>query len=180
MKISTQRLSYLSFLIALSIILTRILSIRIPLGGVEGIRIGFGALPIVFAGVVFGPLAGGVVGAISDLLGYFINPIGAYMPHFTLTSFLSGFIPGVIIFYLFKQVRNYWTLLTAIAIGQIITSIILVPIFIQSLFSVPMSVTVIPRIITQAINIPIYAYFIRTLLKLDIFSTDRFELKLSA
>ncbi|MEJ6952494.1 folate family ECF transporter S component [Natronospora cellulosivora (SeqCode)] len=172
MKLSVRKLVHLSFLIALSIVLTRMLSIRIPFGGVEGVRIGFGALPIIFAGVVFGPLAGGIVGAISDLIGYFINPMGAYMPHFTLTSFLTGFIPGLIIFYVFKHKKTYWKLFFAIAIGQVISSIILVPYFMLTLFSVPLSVSLIPRIVSQSINIPLYAAFIVTLLKFDILNYD--------
>src|SRR6056297_4285588 len=119
---STKKIAYLSFLTALTIILTRILSIRIPIAGVEGVRIGFGALPIIFAGVAFGPVAGGIVGALGDLMGYFINPMGAYMPHFTLTSFLTGFIPGVIVFYVLKRCRTLPILFISIAVGQIITS----------------------------------------------------------
>ncbi|MFW6264607.1 MAG: folate family ECF transporter S component [Bacillota bacterium] len=176
MKFTVRKLVHLSFLIALSIVLTRLLSIRIPFGGVEGVRIGFGALPIIFAGVVFGPLAGGIVGAISDLIGYFINPMGAYMPHFTLTSFLTGFIPGLLIFYLFSRKKNYWRLLFAISTGQIITSIVLVPYFMLTLFSVPLSISLLPRIISQAINIPLYAAFIMTLLRFDILNKSVSEL----
>src|SRR6056297_2899486 len=120
---STKKIAYLSFLTALTIILTRILSIRIPIAGVEGVRIGFGALPIIFAGVAFGPVAGGIVGALGDLLGYFINPLGAYMPHFTLTSFLTGFIPGFMVLYLFNRNISYFSLFVAITTGQIISSI---------------------------------------------------------
>lgn len=168
MKISTRKLVFLSFSIALSIILTRIFSIRIAIGGVEGIRIGFGALPIILAGILFGPIAGGNVGAIGDILGYLINPMGAYMPHFTLTSFLTGFIPGLLSYYLFKQQINYFSLLISIAIGQVITSIILVPLFTQILFGIPLEVTLIPRIISQMIHIPFYAFSIKVLLRYDI------------
>ncbi|MDI3548387.1 MAG: riboflavin transporter [Halanaerobiales bacterium] len=154
----------MAFLIALSIILTRILSLRIAIGGVEGIRIGFGGLPIIFAGIAFGPLAGGIVGAVADVLGYMINPMGAYMPHFTLTSLLTGFIPGFIVYYLFRGNRSFWTMLVAIAVGQTITSVILVPVFLQSLFGVPLQATLIPRIVGQALHIPVYAYLIKVLL----------------
>lgn len=164
MNIPTRKMVYLSFMIALSIILTRIFSIRIAIAGVEGIRIGFGGLPIIFAGIVFGPLAGGLVGAVADIIGYFINPIGAYMPHFTLTSFLTGFIPGMIMFYLFRQKKTFLTIILAIATGQIISSIILVPVFLESLFGIPLKVTIIPRVIGQAIHIPVYAYLVNILL----------------
>lgn len=164
LKISTNRIAYLAFLTALTVILTRILSIRIPVAGVEGVRIGFGALPIIFAGVAFGPLAGGIVGALGDLIGYFINPMGAYMPHFTLTSFLTGFIPGFIVFYVLRRCRTLPIIFIAISVGQVLTSLILVPYFINMLFGVPFTVLMPPRLISQLINIPIYTYFIKVLL----------------
>jgi ECF transporter S component (folate family) len=167
LKISTRRLVILSFLIALSIVLTRLLSIRIPIGGVEGIRIGFGALPIIFAGILFGPLAGGIVGGLSDFLGYFINPIGAYMPHFTLTSFLTGYIPALFFHYVFRKRTDFIYLLISIAIGQVLTSIILVPYFISTLFGLSMKVILIPRLFSQAFNIPIYAILLKTFLHFD-------------
>lgn len=172
MKIGTKKIAYLSFLTALTIILTRVLSIRIPIAGVEGVRIGFGALPIIFAGIAFGPLAGGIVGALGDLLGYFINPIGAYMPHFTFTSFLSGFIPGFMVFYVLKRCRTLTVIVISILVGQLITSITLVPYFINSLFGVPFTVLMPPRIISQLINIPIYAYFIKLLLSYNAVKID--------
>ena len=72
----TRRLVYLAIFVALAVIFTRILSFRFTIGGIEGIRIGLGALPIILSGLIFGPLAGGIVGALSDVLGYFINPLG--------------------------------------------------------------------------------------------------------
>ncbi|MCC3145844.1 folate family ECF transporter S component [Halanaerobium sp. Z-7514] len=167
MNFSTKRITQLSFLVALTILFTRVFSIRIPVAGVEGVRIGFGALPIIFAGVAFGPLAGGIVGALGDLLGYFINPLGAYMPHFTLTSFLTGFIPGLIVFYVLKRCRTLPVIFIAISLGQLITSIILVPYFINILFGVPFAVIMPPRLISQLINIPLYAYFIKVVLNHD-------------
>jgi len=172
---STKKIAYLSFLTALTIILTRILSIRIPIAGVEGVRIGFGALPIIFAGVAFGPAAGGIVGALGDLLGYFINPMGAYMPHFTLTSFLTGFIPGVMVFYVLKRCRTLPVIFISISIGQLISSLVLVPYFINTLFGVPFTVLMPPRLVSQLINIPVYVYFIRVLLNYNAVQTRKIK-----
>ena len=168
MKINTRKLVFLSLLTALGIVLTRFLSLRLPLFGVEGIRIGIGSLPMIFAGIVFGPVAGGLVGAVTDVVGFWISPMGAYMPHFTLTAFLTGFIPGFVMIYIFKNVRNFKTLLISIAIGQIITSIILVPYFIHILFGVPFKPLLIPRLIGQPINIIVYSYLVKILFKNEI------------
>ncbi|MBS3810587.1 MAG: folate family ECF transporter S component [Halanaerobiales bacterium] len=175
MKISTRKLVFLSLLTALGVILTRFLSLRLPLFGIEGIRIGIGSLPIIFAGMVFGPFAGGIVGALTDLIGYWVSPMGAYMPHFTLTAFLTGFIPGFILIYLFKEKRQIKYILISITVGQVITSIILVTYFIHILFGVPYKPILIPRLVSQPINIVIYSYLINILFRnkvLNVFETS--------
>ena len=168
MKISSHQITTMGLLIALSIILTRIASLRIAIGGVEGIRIGFGGLPIILGGLLFGPLSGGLVGAISDLLGYFINPMGVFMPHFTLTSALTGIIPALVLKLSQKDEPNVLQLGIAIATGQIITSIILVPYFLHILFGLPWKVLILPRIISEPIQIFIYTYTINIILKRNI------------
>ncbi|QTL99358.1 folate family ECF transporter S component [Iocasia frigidifontis] len=169
-NISNRRIVYMAFLIALSIVLTRILSLHIPIGGVEGIRIGFGGLPIIFTGVLFGPLAGGIVGAVADILGFFLSPMGPYMPHFTLTSFLTGFLPGAVVFYFFKGETSYLSLMVAIAVGQLISSVILVPLFLNHLFGIPFLPLLIGKIKGQLFHVPVYVYLIRVLLKNVVFN----------
>ena len=168
LKFSTHKLVYISILIALNIIFTRLLSVRIAIGGVEGIRIGLGGLPIVFAGVVLGPLAGGLVGAMGDLIGFFINPMGAYMPHFTFTAFLTGFIPGVLICYVFAGRKGFKNILLAIGVTQVLTAVIMVPYFLNSLFGVPYVASVPARVISQAGMIPLYAYLCTVLLNYNL------------
>ena len=168
MKISSHKITTMGFLIALSIILTRVASLRLAIGGVEGIRIGLGRLPIILGGIIFGPLAGGLIGAFSDLLGYFINPIGAYMPHFTLTSALTGIIPAIILILMRKGEPNIFNLGIAITAGQVITSIILIPYFLNILFGLPWKVLMLPRIISEPIQVFIYTYIINIILKRNV------------
>jgi ECF transporter S component (folate family) len=164
MKISSRIITNIGLLIALSIILTRIASIRIAIGGIEGVRIGFGGLPIILGGIMFGPLAGGIVGGVSDILGYIVNPIGAYMPHFTLSSALTGIIPVLFLHISRKDSLNILNLILAIAIGQIITTAIMVPYFLHILFGIPWKVLIIPRLVSVPINILIYSLLIRIIL----------------
>ncbi|MFU0801079.1 MAG: folate family ECF transporter S component [Xylanivirga thermophila] len=163
-KMSTREMVYLSLLIALNIVLTRIASIRINIGGAEVVRIGFGGFPIILAGIMFGPSAGGIVGAIGDIIGYWINPMGPYMPHFTLTAALTGIIPALVLKPFKKHPFSLWQLILAIAIGQTITSIIMVPYFMQRLFKVPMIMTVPGKIKGQAFHVPIYAFMAKVIM----------------
>ena len=171
MKISSRKITTMGLLMALGIILTRIASLRIAIGGVEGIRIGLGKLPIILGGIIFGPLSGGVIGALSDILGYFINPLGAYMPHFTLTSALAGMIPAFVLS-LFRKKEEPKTLELGIAIaaGQIITSMIMIPYFLHSLFGLPWAILMPARMIAAPINILIYIYVIKIMLKRNVFN----------
>ena len=168
MKISSHKITTMGFLIALSIILTRIASLRVAIGGVEGIRIGLGRLPIILGGIMFGPLAGGLIGAFSDLLGYFINPMGAYMPHFTLTSSLAGIIPATILSIKKNEELTVFELGIAITTGQIVISIVLVPYFLHILFGLPWTILMPPRLIAEPIHIFIYTYAINIILKRNI------------
>jgi ECF transporter S component (folate family) len=155
----------MALLVSLNIVLTRVASIRLSIGGVEGIRIGFGGFPVILAGIMFGPAAGGIVGAVGDAVGYYINPMGPYMPHFTLTAALTGIIPALMLTPIKKTVPSFWQLLLAIGTGQLVTSIILVPYFLQMLFKIPMAATLPARIIGQALHVPVYALFAELLLK---------------
>lgn len=164
-RLSVKRMTYYSILIALNVVLTRFGSIRIGGGGVEIVRIGFGGFPIIFAGIVLGPVAGAIVGGVGDIVGFIISPIGPYMPHFTIAAILTGVIPGLIMKLFNRPKFTFWKLVIAIGIGQVITSVLLVPIFLQRLFSTPLVVTIPTRIQSQLIQIPLYAFFVRTIEK---------------
>lgn len=165
LKLSTRNLTIMALLIALSIVLTRFASLRVAIGGVEGIRIGFGSLPIILGAVMFGPAGGGIIGALADVIGYPFMAIGPYVPHFTITSALTGIIPGLVLSARRSRgVPSLPELILAIGIGQVITSVLLVPYLIFRLFGLPISIQLPPRIVSQALQIPVYAMFCRTLL----------------
>jgi riboflavin transporter len=100
--LSTRSLVTVSLLIAISIVLARIFGIMVPVAGLPALKINFSAVPLLMAGIFYGPLAGFIAGALSDVIGYIINPMGPYFPGFTITTALTGMIPGLI----FKTVRN--------------------------------------------------------------------------
>ncbi len=85
---NTRRTIYLGLFIGITIILTRYLNIHITF-------LTFNGFPIILSGIIFGPLSGAIVGAMSDILGYMLNSFGKpYHPGFTLTAALTGFIPS--------------------------------------------------------------------------------------
>ena len=61
-------------------------------------RLNFVAVPIIMAGIVLGPVWGGAVGLIADILGYLLmDKSGAAInPILTVSSIMLGVIPGLI------------------------------------------------------------------------------------
>ena len=95
MKVRTKRVALAGVFIALSIIFTRFLSHTFPIAGMPALRLSFGDLPLIISGITLGPVYGAFTGVLADLLGYPLNPLGAYFPGFTLSAALSGFLPGL-------------------------------------------------------------------------------------
>ena len=109
-------------LIAISIVLKILFEMYIPLGGFPSLRLNLTALPIMFSGIVLGPVAGFVVGFISDLLCFFIKPAGPFFIGFTLAMGFTGMIPGLIWRFLKKREIKHleWFNLAFIAVAAAI------------------------------------------------------------
>ncbi len=167
---NTQNLVIQALLLSLCVVLSRFASVRIAFGGVEGVRIGLGALPLIMAGVFFGPVSGAVVGATADIVGYLLSPLGPYMPHFTLTAALQGFIPGLFftsrLYSLrFSRLGNRGALFIGISLSQVMGGLFLTPYFLHLLFEIPLNIVLIPRLVSVPIQIILYFYLFSLLLK---------------
>lgn len=89
---STKMIVTLGFLIALSIVLERFLGFM----PTPNIRIAFGNLPIILAGLMFGPIAGGIVGLVSDFLGTTLYSPFPWFAPMALTPIIMGVVPSLI------------------------------------------------------------------------------------
>ena len=128
LKFTTRTLTTLAMLIAIEVILSRFLSIN-----AWNIKIGFGFVPVVIAAILYGPLAGSIVGALSDFIGALLFPIGTYFPGFTLTSFLMGTVFGL---FLYKK-QGWLKGLAAVGINQFILGLFLNSFWISVLYGSP-------------------------------------------
>ncbi|MFI3168699.1 MAG: folate family ECF transporter S component [Faecalibacterium sp.] len=114
---STKAMVQCALLIAISIVLTHLLTISTPF-----LRINLGGVPILLAGVLFGPVAGFVVGALADLIG---GTLAGYSINFmiTLGTALTGFCMGLCYHYLPLPKQNF-RLLSGVVFGNLIGSVI--------------------------------------------------------
>lgn len=59
-------------------------------------KISLGSIAVMLAGILFGPLLGGMTGFASDVINFALAPRGAYNPLFGLTFALMGVIAGYV------------------------------------------------------------------------------------
>lgn len=140
-----KKLVLASIFIALSIVFTRLVPIQLG----NYLRIGFGDLPIFFAGIILGPFWGAAVGALADSLGFFIAPLGDFfIPGVTLSAALWGFIPGVVVGKMFKK-TSFPAILTASLACGILIDIISTPFWLSLAYG---SLTYFAMLPVQAAN----------------------------
>ncbi len=143
-------------LAAISILLTRFLGVTLPISGALALRLSFGPLPIMMAGLALGPLAGGAVGAVADLVGYFLNPMGgAYFPGFTISSALTGVIPGLLRGRLPAQPSWVQVLLLVLA-TEAVVSLLMNTYFLVLITGLSWPVLLPPRLAARVVIVPIY------------------------
>ena len=155
-RFQVRDLSFAALLTALSIVLTRALSVML-IGG-ELVRVGLGSIPLMIAGFYLGPALGALSGFLADIIGILINPMGTPHPGFTLTSVLTGLIPGLVVL-LFRGKRNWLTLLLSWFAVSVICSCFLQSLWLSGMYANPYwsvfwaRMTVVPLVQTAHIVI---------------------------
>lgn len=89
-----RKITLSALFLALAVVAKSVTSIPISIFGANGIRISLGGIFSAFPAFLFGPLYGGSVSAMLDVIGWAVKPDGPYNPLFTITAFAGGFIKG--------------------------------------------------------------------------------------
>lgn len=153
----TKVLVYVGLFIALSVILTRFLSVETPT-----LRIGFGIIPIAFSSIMFGPLIGGITGALSDFIGAMLFPKGPYFFGFTLTAFLDGILYGL---FLYNKPKSIMRIILCVLTSTIVLYLGLNTYWISIITGKGFIALLPQRIIKNIITVPINAVLIYELWK---------------
>ena len=88
----SQILSISGNLVAIGIVVNILVKFNIQVGSASLLRISFGWPFVKFAAVLFGPLYGGIAGALTDFLGHMLyNPSGGdYLWPMMAVEFMTG------------------------------------------------------------------------------------------
>lgn len=134
-----------SLLVALSIVCGKFL--QFPVG--EALRFSFENLPILLAGMAFGPLAGALVGVVADLIGclavgYAINPL------VTLGAAAIGLVGGAV--YRLAATRPLWLRVTlAVAAAHLVGSVVIKTFGLAQFYTLPFGTLLLWRLLNYAI-----------------------------
>ncbi len=144
----TQTLTSVGVLLAIQMLLSSFGVFQLT----ESVKISLAHLALVPTAILFGPVAAGIQGALSDILGYLLRPSGPYFPGFTLTALLTGVLYGLL---LYKTQRKYWQIVAARLLVVVLVNIGLNTVFLAMLYG-PAQWAALPlRIAKNALLFPI-------------------------
>ena len=135
----------LSALAAIGIILGKFLAFNVT----DFMRFSLENITIIFSGIVFGPLFGGIVGAVQDLVGclavgYAINPI------ITLGSCAIGVISGYV-FRTLSRTGLHLRIAVSVILSHLIGSVFIKSLGLAVFYSLPFGITALWRILNYVI-----------------------------
>ncbi len=154
----------LALLAGLGAVFSAFLSVEIAPTGFKVVEISLTPVPVMLAGMLFGPLAGGLVGYVADTAGFFMGvQHGAYNPAFSVTMALFGVIAGL--FYLKSQKNSILRVSAMSLTAQVVCSVILNTAFLCIFYPRVFTLFVIlpTRAIAALIELPLYAWLLMVL-----------------
>lgn len=134
-----------AFLAALSIVCGKYLAL--PVGNV--LRFSFENLPILLAGMIFGPITGALVGIVADVLGcvmvaYTINPL------VTLGAACIGLLGGIL-FRLTKKLPLLWQTCITVILTHLVASVIVKTFGLAAYYDMPFHILLLWRLLNYAV-----------------------------
>ena len=117
-SMTTKTMAYCALLAALSVVLARLIGLMPD----PSTRFSIEAIPIFLAGMLFGPLAGGMVGFTADFVGCLFSAFG-YNPIFCIPPILYGVAGGLFRHFLAKG-TSLWRLALAFLPPVVLGSIL--------------------------------------------------------
>ena len=160
-KFTTEMLVFTSFMIALSVVLSKLVSINISF-----LRIGFGFLPIAVLAIMYGPYVAAIGYGVADLLGAWLFPTGTFFPGFTVSAVLTGLIFGWV---LYKKEVTFVRALAASALVCLTVNLLINTYWLTIIIGKGFTVLLASRAIKEVVAIPVMAVLIVT--------TDKYVLK---
>lgn len=152
-KFTTRKICLLGVFAAITAILGIFATFRIG----NQIKVPLKFITVFMTGAMFGPVSGGLVAAIADILNAVLVPVGPIMPQITAVEFLYGYIYGAF-FYKARENKAYYLramlcCLLQFAIGITLTSKLLTDVGYFSSFAAAVAIRMPAALVTLAIHV---------------------------
>ena len=144
----TKVMAVTAMLIAIGVVLSFFFSIQLT----DFIRIGFSGIPNELASMLFGPVVGGVMGGIGDILKFLIKPTGPYFVGYTLNAILGPVIYGI---FLYHRPLKFGRVLAAKIVVALIVNLLLGTWWLAIMYGNGFLAILPARFIKQIVSIPI-------------------------
>lgn len=116
------------------------------------LRIGLDPVAKELTGMLFGPVAGCMVGGLSDFISYLIKPVGRFFPGFTVSAMLGGVIYGTV---LYKKPLSLWRVVAANSLVAVFINLFLNTFWLTVLYGDAFFVLLPARAVKQLVMLPI-------------------------
>ncbi len=126
------------------------------------LQFSFSFLAIAAAGMLYGPVVGGLVGVLGDILGNILFPTGPFFVGFTFNAFLTGFVYGL---FLYKKPVTLWRVLVANGILVLLINFLLNPLWLSIMYGRAFVVVLSTRLISTLFLFPIHVAMLYFILK---------------
>ena len=120
MNVHLRRMIVSAMFLAIALVIRVFTGTDLPLFGESGLRISIHGIFSFMPAILFGPIYGAVVAGLTDFLGHYLRPSGAYIPYLTLTAMLAGFLRGLL-WKLLKNKSNVFMRNIVLAMSLLIT-----------------------------------------------------------
>jgi riboflavin transporter len=154
---SVSTISVAGMLVAVSVVLS---FLKVVISSV--LEISFAFLPLAAGGLLYGPVVGGIMGVLSDVLGYYIRPNGPFFPGFTLNALISGALYGL---FLYKKPVTLKRVIIVSALIAILINLLLNSLWLSMMYGKAFVVLLTARIVKNVVMFPIDTVLLMALLK---------------
>lgn len=126
------------------------------------IKIGFSFLAKDFGAYMLGPVVGGIINGLVDLITFVIKPTGPFFPGFTFNAILTGIIMGSI---LYNRPVKLSRVLAARIVNSVVVNLFFNTLWIAMLYGNSFFVMLPARALKQVIMLPIETIMLYSVMK---------------
>ncbi len=156
--------------IALGIVLGELFSLQLT----QNTKIGISFIATQLTATLFGPVVGGLMGGVTDILKFIMKPTGAFSILWTLNAVVGPILYGVM---LYKKKFTFWRVLVSKTVVAIIVNVLMSCTWSVILYGNAFLAMVPGKLLQQVIQVPIqsvlFYLFVKALQKAKVFTQLR-------